>query len=61
MFVSGPGQPNMSDEKRELRVILERVPPPKGPSVSVLFVCIEQKVLNLYFQTADLWSIAPQN
>jgi hypothetical protein len=36
MFVSGPRQPNMSDEKRELRVILERVPPPKGTSVSVL-------------------------
>jgi len=30
VFVSGPGQPNMSDEKRELRVTLERVPPQKG-------------------------------
>lgn len=28
----GPGQPNMSDEKRELKIILEKVPPPKGSS-----------------------------
>jgi hypothetical protein len=41
MFVSGPGQPNMSDEKRELRVTLERVPPQKGTLVSVL-VCMRR-------------------
>jgi hypothetical protein len=62
MFVSGPGQPNMSDEQKELRVVLERVPPSKGSLVSVLvFVCIKQKALVVYFQTADLWSIASQH
>jgi hypothetical protein len=62
MFVSGPGQPNMSDEQRELRVVIERVPPPKGSLVSVLvYVCIKQKAVIVYFQTADLWSIAPQH
>jgi hypothetical protein len=45
MFVSGPGQPNMSDEKRELRVVLERVPPPKGTSVSVLCLYAQNRKL----------------
>jgi len=29
----------MSEEKRELKIILDRVPPPKGTSVSVLCSC----------------------
>jgi len=54
VFVSGPGQPNMSDEKRELRVILERVPPQKGTLVSVLclyawnrklWMCISEQLI----------------